>query len=175
MAKKKKSDGQENQPAAAGEAGANSGALTHEQREAAEREAWEKRLKAAYRKFKSVENRQAVVERLRRVVFEYMQEITHKNIELAKQGNCSSAKFLMQLAGIDEIPAVVEKVSRRKKGACAAADPTEAVFSFSRKLGMEPLKLKPPKPVEAELSEDAGHHASIQGTILAGSANGAAS
>ena len=112
-------------------------------------EAWQKRLKAQYGKFKGLENRQKVVERARRAVYEYLVEVIHENIEHAKQGNSAVAKFLMNFAGIEQLP-VPAAPSKRKKGAlgcgCAAADdPMEAVRSFSAKLGLPCPKLKPPK------------------------------
>jgi len=118
------------------------------------KQAWEKRLKGQYAKFKRVENRQKIVDQARRAVYQYLVEMIHENIEHARQGNSSVAKFLMSFAGIDEKPApTVSKKPKCLPGSGEGSvpfDPASAIFSFNRKLGMEPLKLKPPKPVEEE-------------------------
>ena len=118
---------------------------------------WQKRVKTPYLKFKRLENRQRVVEQARRAVFAYLNEITHENIELAKQGNSSIAKFLLDFAGIGQIPALAASSKSSKKSAAGCGceanaddDPSAAVLSFCNRLGMTLPKLKPPKAVEAE-------------------------
>ena len=130
---------------------------------------WQKRLKAQYTKFKTLKNRQMILERSRRAVWAYLIEMTHENIELAKKGNSSIAKFLMDFAGVDEVPALVQASSRAKKCAggcnCEAKtddDPTIAVASFSKKLGFGPMKLKPPKSVETVAANDEQQAASTR-------------
>ena len=111
---------------------------------------WQKRVKSPYLKFKRLENRQKVIEQARRAIYAYLLEMTHENIELAKKGNSSVAKFLMNFAGIDEFAAAGGATAKKAKAAqkCAcetrvADDPGKAVLSFYKKLGMEPPQLKP--------------------------------
>lgn len=116
---------------------------------------WQKRLKGQYSKYRALQHRESVVEQARRAVYAYLLEITHENIELAKQGNCSAAKFLTKLAGIDEMPARVAAMSKGKKQADGDDDPNKAVAAFYHKLGITPPRLKPPVPVMAA-AEEAG-------------------
>ena len=123
-------------------------------------EAWQKRLKAQYGKFKGLENRQKVVERARRAVYEYLVEVIHENIEHAKQGNSSVAKFLMNFAGIEQLPVPTAAASNRKKAtkscACTAREEAmNAARSFSEKLGVPFPRLKPPKAVDEALESEA--------------------
>jgi hypothetical protein len=125
-------------------------------------EAWQKRLNAQYARFKRLENRQKIVERARRAVYEYLVEMIHENIEHAKQGNSSVAKFLMNFAGIEQLPVPAAPASKRKKAAHGCGyecddDPMNAVRSFSEKLGMPYPKLKPLKPLEESIESEAVH------------------
>jgi hypothetical protein len=128
------------------------------------KQAWEKRLNGQYARFKGLENRQKMVEKARRAVYEYLVEMVHENIEHAKKGNSSVAKFLMNFAGIEQLP--VAAPSKRKKtaygcGCEATDDPMKAVRAFSEKVGIPFPKLKPPKPVEA-VEEPSDH---VQSTV----------
>lgn len=119
-----------------------------------------KQPKPPYTKFKRLENRQKTVEQNRRAVYAHLDKITQENIKLAKKGNSAIAKFLFEFAGINQLPARVEASSKATKAACACEakdddDPTKAVLSFYKKLGMTPPKLKPPKPLEAAETEAA--------------------
>jgi hypothetical protein len=115
----------------------------------------QKQLKPPYTKFKRLENRQKAVEQNRRAVYAHLDKITQENIKLAKKGNSAIAKFLFDFAGINQLPAPVEASSKARKAASGVEnktddDPTKAVLSFYKKLGMTPPKLKPPKPVESD-------------------------
>jgi hypothetical protein len=115
----------------------------------------QKPSKPPYTKFKRLENPQKVVEQNRRAVYAHLDKITQENIKLAKKGNAAIAKFLFEFAGIHHLPALVEASSKRQKTprGCedkADDDPTKAVLSFYKKLGMTPPKLKPPKAVQGE-------------------------
>ena len=112
-----------------------------------------KQPKPPYTIFKRLENRQKAVEQNRRAVYAHLDKITQENIKLATKGNSAIAKFLFDFAGITQLPAVAEKSSKAAKAACACEakdddDPSNAVLSFYKKLGMTPPKLKPPKPAE---------------------------
>ena len=109
---------------------------------------------AQYPRYVALEAREKMVARSKRSVYAHLNKITNAHINLAAKGNCQSAKFLFEFAGIDKMPAlaVLEK-TRAALGYPMGDDPTKAVLSFYQKLGMTPPKLKPPKPVEAE--EDA--------------------
>jgi hypothetical protein len=112
-----------------------------------------KRAKPLYAKFNRLESRQKAVEQNRRAVYAHLDEITRENIKLAKKGNSAIAKFLFEFAGINQVPALVKATSRTKKNATGGEektddDPTKAVLSFYKKLGIDPPKFKPPKPVE---------------------------
>ena len=109
--------------------------------------------KPPYTIFKRLENRQKAVEQSRRAVFAHLDKITQENIKLAQNGNSAIAKFLFDFAGINQLPAPTEASSKAAKSASAGEakddnDPTKAVLSFYKKLGITPPKLKPPKPVE---------------------------
>ncbi len=116
------------------------------------------RIKPRYTKFARLENRQKAIEQNRRAVYAHLDEITRENIKLAKKGNSAIAKFLFEFAGINQVPAMVKASSKSKKAVTVGEekgddDPTKAVLSFYKKLGIEPPKLKPPKAVEAEGDE----------------------
>jgi hypothetical protein len=118
----------------------------------------QKQSKPPYTKFKRLENRQKAVEQNRRAVYAHLDKITQENIKLAKKGNSAIAKFLFDFAGINQLPALVEASSKARKAASGGEnktdeDPTKAVLSFYKKLGMTPPKLKPPRPVEAVEAE----------------------
>jgi hypothetical protein len=118
----------------------------------------QKASKHPYTKFKRLENRQKVVEQNRRAVYAHLDKITQENIKLAKKGNAAIAKFLFEFAGINQLPALADASSKRRKavGECedkADDDPTKAVLSFYKKLGMTPPRLRPPKAVEGEEGE----------------------
>jgi len=117
--------------------------------------AWKSRLKAEYAQFKLLEERIRVVEQSRRGVYAYLVDMIHSNIDLAGEGNYLAAKFLMEFAGIDKLPVLSQEQARNPTVAAEAGaqkadeeedDPTKAVLSFYKKLGMTPLRLKPPKP-----------------------------
>jgi hypothetical protein len=117
-----------------------------------------KQSKSPYTKFKRLENRQRAVEQNQRAVYAHLDKIVQENIKLAKKGNSAIAKFLFDFAGINQLPALVEASTKARKAASgcehkADDDPTKAVLSFYKKLGMTPPKLKPPKPVESEDNE----------------------
>jgi hypothetical protein len=118
----------------------------------------QKQLKPPYTKFKRLVNRQKAVEQNRRAVYAHLDKITQENIKLAKKGNSAIAKFLFDFAGINQLPARVETSSKARKATSGDEnkvdeDPTKAVLSFYKKLGMTPPKLRPPKPVEAVETE----------------------
>ncbi len=145
-----------------GEAGASMNAMgasdQPEVQEPARAVKRQKQLKPPYTKFKRVENRQKAVEQNQRAVYAHLDKIVQENIKLAKRGNSAIAKFLFDFAGINQLPALVEASSKAKKAASGGEhktddDPTKAVLSFYKKLGMTPPKLKPPKPVESESNE----------------------
>ena len=129
--------------------------------------AWKSRLKAEYALFESLQERRKVVQQAIRGVYAYLIDMVHSNIDLAGEGNYSAAKFLMEFAGVDELAALVLANAEPAQAAQpstspdtkAAAedddDPTKAVLSFYKKLGMEPPRLKPPKPAETAETESA--------------------
>ena len=118
--------------------------------------AWKSRLKAEYAQFKLLEERIRVVEQSRRGVYAYLVDVIHSNIDLAGEGNYLAAKFLMEFAGIDKLPVLSQEQARNPTVAAEGTgtqkadeeedDPTKAVLSFYKKLGMTPLRLKPPQP-----------------------------
>lgn len=124
--------------------------------------AWKSRLKAEYAQFKLLEERIRVVEQSRRGVYAHLVDVIHSNIDLAGEGNYLAAKFLMEFAGIDKLPMLSQEQVKNpapagegtvtKKADDNDDDPTKAVLSFYKKLGMEPLRLKPPQP-ERETEE----------------------
>jgi hypothetical protein len=111
-----------------------------------------KREKLQYAEFRRLENRQKAVEQNRRAVFAHLDEITGENIKLAKKGNSAIARFLFEFAGINQVPAQVTTSKAKKRAAGGEEkmedDPTKAVRSFYKKLGITPPRLKPPKVVE---------------------------
>jgi hypothetical protein len=140
--------------------------------------AWKRRIAAMYPDFKSVEERIKRFEQAQRSIYKYLPEITHENIEHARNGNTEAARLLMELAGIFELPASVEKAPKKKapeaeaeaaiepKAAPATKidlnDPMTSVLSFYKKLGMTPPRLKPvqaaevtPALIETEAKVDA--------------------
>lgn len=149
-------------PAASGEAAGSTttGAVSEEAKDQKAKKARKgsKRTKPLYTKFARLENRQKAIEQNRRAVYAHLDEITRENIKLAKKGNSAIAKFLFEFAGINQVPALVKASSKSKKAVRVGEektedDPTKAVLSFYKKLGIEPPKLKPPKTVEAEGDE----------------------
>ena len=106
---------------------------------------------AQYPRYVSSEAREKVVARSKRAVYAHLNKITNAHINLAARGNCQSAKFLFEFAGIDKMPALAAPEQTKSKLAYATDDdPTKAVLSFYKKLGMTPPKLKPPKTVELD-------------------------
>lgn len=102
---------------------------------------------AQYPRYVLLEAREKMVERSKRAVYAHLNKITNAHINLAAKGNCQSAKFLFEFAGIDKMPALaVLERTKAALGYVTDEDPTKAVKSFYRKLGMTPPKLKPPKP-----------------------------
>lgn len=106
---------------------------------------------AQYPKYVSLEAREKMVARSKRAVFAHLNKITNAHINLAAKGNCQSAKFLFEFAGIEKLPALAA-LERAKAafGYTTIDDPTRAVQSFHQRLGIDPPRLKPPKPVEAD-------------------------
>jgi hypothetical protein len=109
---------------------------------------------AMYPRYVSLEERQNAVERSKRAVYAYLSKMTNAHINLAARGNCQSAKFLFEFAGIENLPALAafERTKAALSGACDVKrddDPMRSVRSFSEKLGIPYPKLKPPKPVES--------------------------
>jgi hypothetical protein len=129
--------------------------------------AWKSRLKAEYAVYESLQERRKVVQQAIRGVYAYLIDMVHSNIDLAGEGNYSAAKFLMEFAGVDELAALILANAETTPAAQPPTphatevavedddDPTKAVLSFYKKLGMTPPRLKPPKPVEAAEQEDA--------------------
>jgi len=108
---------------------------------------------AQYPRYASLEERQKAVERSKRAVYAHLNKMTNAHINLAAKGNCQSAKFLFEFAGIDDLATAPASKGSQPNGSSAKLasddDPTKAVASFCAKLGVAPVKLKPPKPVEA--------------------------
>ncbi|MFZ0705650.1 MAG: hypothetical protein WAM71_08620 [Candidatus Korobacteraceae bacterium] len=110
---------------------------------------------AQYPRYVSLEAREKMVARSKRAVYAHLNKITNAHINLAAKGNCQSAKFLFEFAGIDKMPALalLEK-TKAAFGYPTDDDPTKAVLSFYKKLGIDPPKLTPPKPAEAQETTD---------------------
>ncbi len=113
--------------------------------------------KAEYPRYASLEARQKAVERSKRSIYAHLNKVTNAHIDLAVKGNCQSAKFLCEFAGIDDLaptPALGKSQPNTSNlSAEVDDDPTKAVLSFYKKLGMTPPRLKPPKA--AETAEEA--------------------
>ncbi len=119
-------------------------------------------LNGKYLQFESIEERRKEVERVRRAIYANLMRIAIGMANTAASGsNAGGAKVLFEFAGIDELPELGETQAETTQpapdaGAAAANvaadelddDPTKAVLSFYKKLGMTPPRLKPLKAVE---------------------------
>ncbi len=109
--------------------------------------------KAEYARYASLEVRQKAVERSKRAIYAHLNKVTNAHINLAVKGNCQSAKFLFEFAGIDDLAAAPALGKARAGVSNSSAevddDPTQAVLSFYKKLDMQPPRLKPPQAAEA--------------------------
>ena len=107
-----------------------------------------RRIAAQSEMYASLEARQRTAELARRAVFVCLMEMTAGNIMLAKQGNYSAAKFLLEFAGIYDLPPLSE-ASLEQPAAVApnAGKPgktsEELVLSFYKRLGMKVPVLAP--------------------------------
>ena len=102
---------------------------------------------AKYLRYAALEARQKAVERSKRAVYAHLNKIANAHINLAAKGNCQSAKFLFEFAGIDDMSLALGAIESRCKTSISSAsddDPRKAVLSFYQKLGITPPKLKPP-------------------------------
>jgi hypothetical protein len=122
------------------------------------------RLNGKYEKFESLEERVKEVERVKRFIVANLGRTALGMMKSAEKGsNAAGAKLLWELAEIDQLPKPsMAQTGTAERGASAAAapedtaaispaeddDPTKAVLSFYKKLGMTPPELKPPKAVE---------------------------
>jgi hypothetical protein len=120
------------------------------------------RLAGKYLKFEPLEARQKQVARVTRGIYANLPKIASALIELALKGNTAAAKFLVDFAGIEELPGLGETEAESPESAAAASttdsaddDPTKAVLSFYKKLDMKAPKLKPPKAETIAMQEAA--------------------
>jgi hypothetical protein len=123
------------------------------------------RLTGKYEKFESLDERVKEVERVKRFIFANLGRTALGMMKSAEKGtNAAGAKLLWEFAEIDKLPtasagqagpAAPSTVAGDAPAAASAVDddPTKAVLSFYKKLGMTPPKLGPPKPVEAMEAE----------------------
>ena len=122
------------------------------------------RLTGKYEKFESLEERVKEVERVKRFIFANLGRTALGMMKSAEKGtNAAGAKLLWDFAEIDKLLLTVVTQAQVAPTTLAAADaptadqvedddPTKAVLSFYKKLGMEPLRLTPPQP-ERETEE----------------------
>jgi len=120
------------------------------------------RLNGKYEKYESIEERVKEVERVKRFVVANLGRTALGMMKSAEKGsNAAGAKLLWELAEIDKLPKLEAAVPEPAQAPAAAADcaaahpaedddPMKAVFSFYKKLGMTPPKLKPPKAAVEE-------------------------
>jgi hypothetical protein len=122
------------------------------------------RLNGKYEKYESIDERVKEVERVKRFIIANLMRTAVGMTKNAEKGtNSAGAKLLWDFAEIDKLPrpsAAQEHatqdsaVAADSLAACEADDdPMKAVLSFYKKLGMEPPRLKPPKPVESAEDE----------------------
>jgi hypothetical protein len=104
------------------------------------------------------------VERVKRFIFANLMRTAVGMAKNAQKGtNSAGAKLLWDFAEIDKLPrpgtqAPSSAAATEVGDACAEEkagddDPTKAVLSFYKKLGMTPPKLKPPKAAEVDEEE----------------------
>jgi len=116
---------------------------------------------AEYATFKSLEERQKVVERAKRAVFAALMDMTYGSIDHAKNGNYTAAKFLFDFAGIDDLPPWVEAATEVEQEASGAegreavTEQKDPVLSFYKRLGLEPPVFKK-EPTSERVPEGAG-------------------
>lgn len=104
--------------------------------------------RAKYPRYALLEVRQEVVERSKRAVYAHLTKMTNAHINLAAKGNCQSAKFLFEFAGIYDLSAAPGPADSQPNAFNPAAileDPSKAVLSFYKKLGTKPPQLAPAK------------------------------
>jgi hypothetical protein len=114
---------------------------------------------AQYPAYASLEAQQKAVLRAKRAVYAYLQKLTNAHINFAASGNCQSAKFLFEFAGIGDMAAKLAVEARTGQNAYAAnaackKDPVESVLSFYKKLGMEPPVLLPREAAEGAMGAE---------------------
>jgi len=132
--------------------------------------AWKRKLQAQYPQFKSPEAQTRVLQRAKRAVYPHLMDLTQTAIVRADNGNQEAANFLVQLLGLPELPASVEKAPKKKAAAPEAElegvkaatpaktidlnDPMKSVLSFYKKLGMTPPRLKPAQAGENQAKSE---------------------
>jgi hypothetical protein len=119
------------------------------------------RLNGKYEKFESLEARLKEVERVKRAIFANLMRTALGMMKNAEKGtNAAGAKLLWDFAEIDKLPTAAAAQPEAAQTSTVAGDipaavqaedddPTKAVLSFYKKLGIEPPKLKPPKAAES--------------------------
>jgi hypothetical protein len=120
------------------------------------------RANGKYEKFESLDERVKEVERVKRFIFANLMRTAVGMTKNAEKGtNAAGAKLLWDFAEIDKLPTAsagqagpaapspVAGDTPTAESAVDDDDPTKAVLSFYKKLGMTPPKLRPPKPMES--------------------------
>ncbi len=129
------------------------------------------RLNGRYEKFESLEERVKEVERVKRAIFANLMRTALGMMKNAEKGtNAAGAKLLWDFAEIDKLPNRAEpQAETAAAGDVAAAsqaeeddDPTKAVLSFYKKLGMTPPKLK---PLPSGNPEAAAAHEAVEAAV----------
>lgn len=106
-----------------------------------------RKIEAQAPAYAALESRQRVVELAKRGVFVCLMDTLVGNIELAQAGNPSAAKFLLEFAGIYDLPPLSEAAVEQAAVAPNVGKPgktsEELVLSFYKRLGMKVPVLAP--------------------------------
>lgn len=126
------------------------------------------RVNAKYLQYESLEERTKEVERVKRFIIANLARTALGIMKSAEKGtNAAGAKLLWDFAELEQLPTLAAAppdgtqaptIESAPAGAGEAEDdddPTKAVLSFYKKLGITPPRLKPPVPVMAA-AEEAG-------------------